>query len=43
MANVKGKCEKCGKTYGYYAYEDSAKHNVSRHSCKMGGNCKADL
>lgn len=43
MATVKGKCEKYGKTYGYYANEDSARHNVSRHTCKKGGNCQADI
>ena len=43
MANVKGTCRKCGKTYGYYAGKDSARHNVSSKTCKKGGNCEADV
>ena len=43
MGSVEGKCRKCGKRYGYYANVDSAKHNVSRHTCKKGGNCDADV
>lgn len=37
MKSVRGTCRKCGKTYGSYANEQSARHNVSRHKCKKGG------
>jgi hypothetical protein len=43
MASVEGKCEKCGIRYGNYANVESAKHNVSTHTCKKGGKCKADV
>jgi hypothetical protein len=43
MGSVKGKCKKCGTTYGYYASVESAKHNVSIHKCKKGGSCEADV
>jgi len=43
MESVKGTCRKCGKTYGYYAGKDSAKNNVSKHDCKKGGKCDADV
>jgi hypothetical protein len=43
MASVEGKCEKCGKRYGTYASEESAKRTISLRTCKKGGNCKADL
>lgn len=43
MSSVKGECKKCGKTYGYYASVDSARHNVRRHLCKKGGQCEANV
>lgn len=42
MATVKGKCKKCGSTYGMYAGTDSARRNVSRHKCRKGGNCELE-
>ncbi|WP_435416635.1 hypothetical protein [Polaribacter aestuariivivens] len=42
MSTVKGKCKKCGSTYGYYSNTQSAQSNVSRNSCRKGGNCELD-
>lgn len=43
MATVEGKCRKCGKRYGYYASIESARRNVSTHTCKKGGECDAEV
>ena len=42
MKSIKGICKKCGKTYGSYANQQSARNNVSRNKCRKGGNCEAE-
>ncbi len=42
MASIEGKCKKCGIRYGYYANTESARRNVSNHTCKKGGKCEAE-
>lgn len=42
MASIKGKCKKCGSTYGYYSGKDSAVKNVSRNTCRKGGKCELE-
>ena len=42
MANIKGKCKKCGTTYGSYADKSGARRNVSRHDCRKGGKCELE-